>query len=103
MNFLQLKYFITVCEFGTVSAAADYLHIAQPSLSFAIKELEEEFGAKLFKRTHKGMILTDEGNLLLGMAKNIVEQTETTEKIMKDAQAGHASDDRFTHSTYSFS
>ena len=87
MNFLKLKYFITVCEFGTVSAAADYLHIAQPSLSFAINDLEEEFGAKLFQRTHKGMILTDEGELLLQMGKSIVEQAETAEKIMKEV--GH--------------
>lgn len=84
MNFIQLKYFITVCEFGTVSAAADYLHIAQPSLSLAIKELETEFGALLFHRKHKGMILTHEGELFLGMAKEIFERAEAAEKIMKD-------------------
>lgn len=84
MNFLQLKYFVAVCEFGTVSAAANYLHIAQPSLSLAIKELEEEFGALLFHRRHKGMAPTEEGELLLGMARDILERAEAAERIMKD-------------------
>lgn len=84
MNFIQLKYFLAVCEFGTVSAAADYLHVAQPSLSLAIKELESEFGAQLFHRTHKGMLLTNEGKLLLDIDRDIMERTEATEKIMKE-------------------
>lgn len=87
MNLMQLKYFLSICEFGSVSAAADYLHIAQPSLSLAIKELENEFGTLLFHRKHKGMYLTAEGELLRGMAKDIIDRTETTEKIMKDV--GH--------------
>lgn len=83
MNFLHLKYFLAVCELGTVSAAADFLHIAQPSLSLAIKELENEFGAQLFQRTHKGMLLTDEGRLLLGMGKDIMERAEDAEREMR--------------------
>lgn len=84
MNLMQLKYFLAICEFGSVSAAADYLHIAQPSLSLAIKELEREFGTLLFHRRHKGMRLTTEGELLRGMAKDIIDRTQTAEKIMKD-------------------
>lgn len=87
MNFTQLKYFIAVCEFGTVSSAAEYLHISQPSLSLAIKELENEFGTMLFNRIHRGMELTAEGKLFLNMSKDIIERVESTEKIMKDA--GH--------------
>ena len=87
MNISQLKYFTAVCEFGTVSAAAEYLHIAQPSLSLAIKELENEFGTVLFTRTHRGMQPTSEGRLLLGMSKDIIERVESAEKIMKDV--GH--------------
>lgn len=87
MNINQLKYFITVCEFGTISAAAEYLHIAQPSLSLAIKELETEFGTLLFNRTHRGMQLTSEGKLFLSMSKDIIEKVEATEKIMRDV--GH--------------
>ena len=84
MTFLQLKYFLAICEFGTISAAADYLHVAQPSLSLAIKELEREFGTRLFHRTHRGMFLTSEGELLLNMGRDIMDRTEATEKIMKE-------------------
>ena len=87
MNFTQLKYFIAVCEFGTVSTAAEYLHISQPSLSLAIKELENEFGTVLFNRIYRGMELTAEGRLFLNMSKDIIERVESAEKIMKDA--GH--------------
>lgn len=83
MNLLQLKYFIAVCEFGTASGAAEYLHVAQPSVSLAVKELEREFGAQLFSRTHKGMRLTAEGELLLRMGRDIMERTENAEKIMR--------------------
>ena len=61
MNLMQLKYFNAICTFGTVSGAAEYLHIAQPSLSNAIKELEGEFGVLLFSRRHRGMVLTPAG------------------------------------------
>ncbi len=88
MNLLQLKYFTAICEFGTVSAAAEYMHIAQPSLSLAIKELENEFGALLFQRKHKGMYLTAEGELFLNMAKDIIERADAAEKIMKDVGIG---------------
>ena len=64
MNINQLKYFDAVCTFQSVSLAAEYLHISQPSLSSAIKELENEFGILLFKRHHRGMVLTPEGETL---------------------------------------
>ena len=84
MNIMQLKYFVEVCIFGTVSGAADYLHIAQPSVSNAVKELEREFGVTLFRRHHRGMVLTREGEALLGMSKDILERVDRAEKIMKD-------------------
>ena len=84
MNLMQLKYFNAVCNYGTVSGAADYLHIAQPSLSNSIKELENEFGVKLFKRQHRGMVLTDEGETFLKMCRDILDRADRAEKIMKD-------------------
>lgn len=84
MNLIQMKYFMTVCEFGTVSSAAEYLHIAQPSLSLAIKELENEFGTLLFNRVHRGMQLTSEGKLFLTLCKDIMERVESAQKIMGD-------------------
>lgn len=83
MNLWQMKYFKTVCEAGTVSAAAELLHIAQPSLSAAIKELEKEFGTALFKRTHRGMQPTDEGVLFLTLCRDVLERAEAAEQRMK--------------------
>jgi len=84
MNLKQLKYFEAVCSYGTVSEAAERLHIAQPSLSNAIKELEDEFGVDLFRRKHKGMELTDEGATLRGLAKGVLHSAEELEVAMKE-------------------
>ena len=64
MNLNQLKYFYAVCEHGSLSDAAEYLYISQPSLSASIKALEKEFGVTLFSRRHQGMELTKEGKEL---------------------------------------
>lgn len=84
MNINKLKYFCTICDFQTVSNAAKYLHISQPSLSSAIKELESEFGAILFKRHSRGMMLTPEGEVLYKMGKDILNRAEQLENAMKD-------------------
>ncbi len=84
MNLNQLKYFYTVCLYGSLSDAAEYLYISQPSLSSAIKALENEFGVVLFNRHHKGMKLTSEGKVLFEMCKEIIPRTEQMENIMKD-------------------
>ncbi len=84
MNLLQMKYFEAVCEAGTVSAAAELLHIAQPSLSIAIKELENEFGTALFQRTHRGMRPTKEGELFLSHCRDVLSRADAAEKRMKE-------------------
>ncbi len=84
MNLTQLKYFKAVCTYKTVSAAAEYLHISQPSLSNAIKEMEREFGIVLFSRRHRGMVLTAEGETLLKMCDDVLERAEQMEKVMND-------------------
>ena len=91
MNFIQLKDFNAVCACGTVSRAAAELHIAQPSLSVAIKELENEFGAVLFKRTRKGMALTPEGQRLLSFSRDIIERADAAEKAMRELGHGKKS------------
>lgn len=88
MNLIQLKYFDAVCTFGTVSAAAEYLHISQPSLSAAIKALESEFGVNLFRRGHHGMTLTKEGETLFTMSRKLLRHAAETEDIMRDLGSG---------------
>ncbi len=84
MNLVQLKYFQAVCIYQTVSAAAAYLHISQPSLSNAIKELENEFGVILFQRYHRGMKLTPAGEVLFKMCQDLLSRAEQLENIMND-------------------
>ena len=84
MNLVQLKYFQTVCVYGSVSAASEYLFISQPSLSAAIKDLEEEFGVSLFIRHHKGMILTEEGEALYRLSNDLLSHAADVKREMED-------------------
>ena len=68
MNFLQLQYFAAVVEEGSISQAARKLNISQPPLSMQIKNLEEEYGVKLFERGSRHIRLTESGELLYGYA-----------------------------------
>ncbi|CAN7633786.1 LysR family transcriptional regulator [Phenylobacterium sp. LjRoot225] len=64
MDFKRLGYFITISEHGSLSRAAEHLHIAQPSLSRQMRLLEEELGVVLFTRGRRGMQLTEAGETL---------------------------------------
>ena len=88
MNLTKLKYFIAVCEEKSVIAAAERLHISQPSLSCAIKELEKEYEIILFKRQHKGMLLTAEGEELFKLAKSLIAHAQSVEQIMNELGCG---------------
>lgn len=76
MKLLQLKYFLTVCEYGNVSRAAARLHISQPSLTNAIKSLEQEFGLTLFHRQSRGLSLTEDGKCFRQEASALVEHAD---------------------------
>ena len=55
MDERRLRYFLAIVEEGSVTAAARELHIAQPSLSQALRSLENELGAELFLRAGRGL------------------------------------------------
>ena len=79
MTLTQLRYAITVAKANSMNEAARKLFISQPSLSAAIKELEEETGVELFRRTNRGILVTPEGEEFLGYARQVVEQYELME------------------------
>ncbi|AQQ53349.1 LysR family transcriptional regulator [Planococcus lenghuensis] len=79
MTFQQLKYVIEVARNRSISRAAQRLFISQPSLSNAIKELENELGITIFSRTNKGIVITSEGTKFLGYARQVIEQTDLLE------------------------
>lgn len=79
MTLTQLKYAITVANASSMNEAARNLFISQPSLSTAIKDLEEEIGVELFRRTNRGISLTPEGEEFIGYARQVVEQYQLIE------------------------
>ncbi len=79
MTLQQLKYVIEVARSRSINKAAQRLFISQPSLSNALKELEEEVGITIFLRSNKGIIITPEGSEFLGYARQVVEQAELLE------------------------
>lgn len=80
----QLKYVVTVAECGTISEAANRLFISQPSLTNAIKEIEEEMQLTIFHRTNKGVIISNEGDEFLAYARQVLEQANLLESKFKD-------------------
>ena len=79
MTLVQLRYAITVANSSSVNEAARKLFISQPSLSSAIKDLEEEVGVEIFRRTNKGISLTPDGEEFIGYARQVVEQYQLVE------------------------
>ena len=86
MTLQQLKYMITVAEKGSITEAAKELFISQPSLSGAIKEVENEAGITIFNRCRAGVALTTEGMEFLGYARQVVQQMELLESRYIDNQ-----------------
>ncbi len=74
MTLTQMKYAIAVADTGSMNEAARSLFIAPPSLSASIRELEQEIGIELFKRTSRGVLATPEGEEFLGYARQVTEQ-----------------------------
>lgn len=84
MKLLQLQYFCTACKYNNITRASKELHVSQPSISNAIKELEAEFGVTLFKRLKNGFSLTREGEVLLRHAEELLQSAERISLIMSD-------------------
>ncbi|MBS4218234.1 LysR family transcriptional regulator [Bacillus sp. FJAT-49711] len=79
MEFRVLRYFLTVAREGSITKAADFLHVTQPTLSRQVKDLEQELGKKLFIRSSHSIILTDEGMLLRKRAEEIIDMVDKLE------------------------
>lgn len=73
MTLQQLRYAICVANNGSMNQAAEELFITQPSLSSAIKELEDEIGIELFLRSNRGVVITPEGEEFLAYARQMID------------------------------
>lgn len=80
MDIRTMQYYLAVVREGTISAAAETLHIAQPSLSRQMKDLEEQLGVSLFERGNRKITLTEEGMVLRKRAEEMVRLLQMTEE-----------------------
>lgn len=88
MEIRQLKYFITVVEEKTVTAAAAKLHMTQPPLSLQLHQLERELGCRLFRQEGRRLTLTDAGRRLYGRALEICGMCERAQEEMAEYRRG---------------
>ncbi len=84
MEIRLLKYFLAVSREENITAAAESLHITQPTLSKQLMELEDELGKKLFIRGKRKITLTEDGILLRKRAGEIVDLLEKTQAELKN-------------------
>lgn len=80
MTLQQLRYIVAVAEIGNITEAAKRLFISQPSLTNAIHELEKEMQITIFNRTNKGVSISNEGDIFLSYARQVLEQTSLLEE-----------------------
>ncbi|MCC4371654.1 LysR family transcriptional regulator [Limosilactobacillus reuteri] len=85
MNLKQLRYFLIVAQEQQLTSAAKLLYIAQPPLSYQMKQLEKELGTKLFIRESHGITLTEAGKIFQRYAQQVINLTnETTDELNKE-------------------
>ena len=90
MTLQQLRYATAVADTGTISRAAQQYYISHPSLTSAVRELEQELGMTIFHRTNRGAALTPEGEEFMGYARQILAQMELIEeKYLGSAPVKH--------------
>jgi DNA-binding transcriptional LysR family regulator len=77
------RIFYIVAECGTVSGAAQALHVSQPAVTKSVQKLEDLTGCRLFHRSSKGVRLTTEGRVLFDYVKNGFEHLESGERVLK--------------------
>src|SRR5205807_5342571 len=84
----HLRYFVAVAEELNFSRAAERLHMAQPPLSAAIRQLEQELGTELLLRTTREVRLTDAGLTFLEGAKRTLDELERARRDAQRAASG---------------
>ncbi len=86
MELRVLRYFLAVAQEESISGAAEYLHLTQPTLSRQLMDLEEELGKKLFIRGNRRVTLTEDGLLLRRRAGEIVDLVDKTESEIRETE-----------------
>jgi LysR family transcriptional regulator, cyn operon transcriptional activator len=84
MELGQLRFFVTIAETRNFTDAALRLHVSQPALSYQIKRLENQLGARLFDRTSRHVALTLDGQVFLPLAHEVLSKADEAERVMEE-------------------
>lgn len=76
MDLRQLRYFVAIADSGSITSAADVVHVAQSALSRHINLLEEELGGALLQRNARGVVVTEAGQIVLERARFILSELD---------------------------
>ena len=87
MTLRHFHIFSTVCKKESITKAAEELNMAQPAVSFAIRELESYYGTKLFERMNRRLYITDAGKQLLVYADSVLAQCNEAKDVLSDINA----------------
>lgn len=88
MDTKALRYFQAVAEFGSYSRGAEFLRLSQPALSRAVRQLEHELGAELFRRHGHGVTLSEAGRTLLSRSQPILRSIEQARDEVRGGARG---------------
>ena len=91
IQFQQIIYFLKIAELRSINKAAAKLYVSQPSLSQSIKNLEDELNIRLFRRSNKGVVLTEDGKRFLQYAERIADQMELIEGLAREKRENRLS------------
>ena len=89
MRLSQLRFLVELKKHKTISETAQKLYISQPSLSTAIKELEEELGFDIIERSNKGVKFTKRGELVLKYSRDVMQSVNGIERLSKNKEHSH--------------
>ncbi len=81
MNIEQLEYVIEVAKQGTISKAAEKLHVSHSAISQSLSSLESELGLIIFKRSRSGTICTEEGKKVLDLAYEVYYKVQELKEL----------------------
>lgn len=100
MNITELRYLVAIMKWGSVSAAAKQLYAAQPNVSKALKNLEEEYGVRIFERSSTGMIPTEQGKRFIAQAQRVLQQVDELKQEAHQQRSCAELRVVLTHATY---